>query len=180
MITDADRSLLNDRNYLVRFCHTCAVSTRWAPAVGGTLWEPLDIRDPTQPEGAEEQDPVRVLLIDDDPDILRVIGKALKIANCDVTTASSGGEAAMLLARGDFDVILSDINMPDLNGIQLFEFMEKHFPEHKGRVIFVTGDSSEQTLQFLLTQKARFLTKPINLHELLCLVKPDQRSAEAS
>jgi CheY-like chemotaxis protein len=177
VITDGDRRTLDERNYLIRFCHPCAVSTRWAPTVGGVLWEPLE------GHGGLDEDIVdgpRVLLIDDDDAILTVIGKALKIANCDVTAANSARDAAMLLARGDFDFIVSDINMPEFNGIQLFEFLGKHFPEHKDRVIFVTGDSSEETLQFLLGQRTRFLTKPINIHDLLCLIKPAKRSAEAS
>jgi len=172
VIKDSDRQLLDDRNYLVRFCHTCAVATRWAPSVGGSLWEPLDIRDPTQAEDADDETGPRVLLIDDDDDILKVIGKALKVANCDVTTANSARDAVMLLTRGDFDIIVSDIHMPEFDGMQLFDFLEKHFPEHKDRVIFITGDTTEETLQFVLGHHARFMAKPIDIHQLLSLVKP--------
>lgn len=176
VITDGDRRILDEQNHLIRFCANCAMSTRWAPAVGGALWEPLG------GDEALDQDIVdgpRVLLIDDDDAILKVLGKALKIANCDVTAANSARDAAMLLARGDFDFIVSDINMPEFSGIQLFEFLEKHFPEHKDRVIFVTGDTSEQTMQFLRSQRARYLTKPINIHDLLCLIQPSRKSAQA-
>ena len=176
VITDGDRRTLDERNYLIRFCHSCAVATRWAPAVGGALWEPLNIKDPAQPDEDEEVGP-RVLLIDDDESILKVIGKALKVANCDVTTSSSAREAAMLLARGDFDFVISDIHMPEFDGMQLFEFMDKHFPEHKDRVIFVTGDTSESTLQFVLGHHAKFLPKPIDIHQLLCMVKPNRKTA---
>jgi CheY-like chemotaxis protein len=180
VITDGDRRTLDEQNYFTRFCSTCAIVTRWTPSVAGALWEPLVIRDPTQFEGDEEEVGPRVLLIDDDEAILKVIGKALKIANCDVTTANSARDAAMLLARGDFDVIISDIHMPEFDGIQLFEFLQKHFPEHTDRVIFVTGDTGAETLQFVLGHHARMLPKPIDIHELLSLVKPDRRSAEAS
>lgn len=178
-INDAERQLLESQNGLVRFCNSCGISTRWAPAVAGTLWEPLAAHDPSQVEQQDEEGP-SVLLIDDDEAILKVIGKALKVANCDVITADSARDAAMLLARGDFDVIISDIRMPDFDGIQLFEFLEKHFPEHKQRVIFITGDTgTPETMQFLETHQARFLIKPIDIHQLIDMVKPHKPSAEA-
>lgn len=176
-ISDGDRRILESQNGLTRFCNVCGISTRWAPAVAGTLWEPLAGHDPSQVEQHEEVGP-SVLLIDDDEAILQVIGKALKLASCDVVTADSGRDAAMLLARGDFDVIVSDIRMPEFSGIQLFEFLDKHFPEHKDRVIFVTGDSSAETMQFLESSHARFLTKPIDIAQLLGMVKSHKPSAE--
>jgi len=169
-VTDRDRELLESQNGLTRFCVTCAMSTRWAPAVAGSLWEPLAGHDPSQVDQQDEVGP-SVLLIDDDEAILQVVGKALKIANCDVITASSARDAAMLLARGEFDAIISDIRMPEFDGMQLFEFMDKHFPEYKDHVIFVTGDSSPQTLQFLERNHARFLMKPFEIHPLLAMVK---------
>lgn len=180
VITDGDRRTMDEQNFLIRFCPTCAVATRWAPSVGGTLWEPLSIKDPTQPDEDDDEVGPRVLLVDDDESILKVIGKALKVANCDVTTANSARDAAMLLARGDFDFIVSDIHMPEFDGTQLFEFMEKHFPEHNERVIFVTGDTSEQTLQFVLGHHARFLPKPIDIHQLIGMIKPKRSGAGAA
>jgi CheY-like chemotaxis protein len=169
-IRDRERALLESQNGLPRFCVTCGQSTRWAPAIAGTLWEPLAAHDPSQFEEHEDVGP-SVLLIDDDESILQVLGKALKIAHCDVVAVNSARDAAMLLARGEFDVIVSDICMPEFNGMQLFEFMDKHFPEHKDHVIFVTGDSSPQTMQFLEDHHARFLTKPFDIHPLLAMVK---------
>lgn len=169
-IRDADRRLLESQNGLMRFCATCAISTRWAPAVAGTLWEPLDDQGSQQVEQPEPVGP-NVLLIDDDEAILQVFGKALQTANCDVVTSKSAREATMLLARGEFDVIVSDVRIPEFDGIQLFEFLDKHFPEQKDRVIFVTADTSLQTQQFFQKHHARFLTKPFGAQQLVAMVK---------
>lgn len=169
-ISDADRRRLESQNGLERFCTSCGISTRWAPAIAGALWEPLEGHDSSLLDHVDEEVP-NILLIDDDEAILQVIGKALKLANCDVVTASSARDAAMLLTRGNFTVIVSDIRMPEFSGIQLFDFLDKHFPEHKERVVFVTGDASEETLQFLKRTNARFLPKPIDIQKLLALVK---------
>lgn len=176
-ISDADRRRLESQNGLERFCNTCGISTRWAPAISGALWEPLEGHDTSVLDNLDDDVP-NVLLIDDDEAILQVVGKALKLANCDVVTADSARDAAMLLARGDFDVIVSDIRMPEFSGIQLFDVLDKHFPEHKARVIFITGDASEETLQFLHKTNARFLPKPIDLQKLIALVKSPGASSD--
>jgi DNA-binding response OmpR family regulator len=114
----------------------------------------------------------RVLLIDDDESILKIIGKALTASDCDVETADSARDAAMLLARGDYDAIISDIRMPNFDGTQLFQFLEKHLPDYKNRVIFLTGDTGNPaTLEFLEKTGAPYLTKPIEIDDLLRLLR---------
>jgi two-component system NtrC family sensor kinase len=59
-----------------------------------------------------------------------------------VVTASSGREALERLASERYDVILTDIRMPDLDGRALYQQIEQRWPERAERVVFVTGDTS--------------------------------------
>lgn len=60
-----------------------------------------------------------VLLVDDEPEVLRGFARVLKARGHQVTTASRGSEAMAKLSGGHFDVVVSDIAMPDMDGIQL-------------------------------------------------------------
>ena len=160
-LNEVDRRSLQGQGYILHTCNTCGGQTHWEPT--------LD--KPTLAGAGPKAVGPRVLLIDDDDAILQIIGKALSLAHCDVETANSARSAAMMLARGDFDVILSDIRMPEFNGIQLFEFLDQHLPECKQRVIFLTGDTGTQsTAEFLEKSKAPYMTKPVDLPKLLQMV----------
>ncbi len=162
VMNDYNRRMLEAQSYIVRACNSCG---------GSTLWEPVVSSGRLAAEAAGDIGP-RVLLIDDDEAILQVMGKALSAAQCDVETANSARDAAMMLARGDYDVIVSDIRMPGFDGTQLFEFLDKHLPEYKQRVIFVTGDTgTPSTMDFLRKNNAPYLTKPVEIAELISMVK---------
>jgi len=113
-----------------------------------------------------------VLVIDDDDDVLEVVQRALARDHYELDTATSGRQAVTMLARGDYDLILSDIRMPDFDGKQLFQFMEEHLPEYQGRVIFLTGDTANpETMKFLDQVKAPYLLKPLDINSLQELVR---------
>lgn len=160
-INEIDLEHLKTEGHLVRYCPRCAGSTQWKR------------RDTPSPFRASETEPLakRVLLIDDDDNILAVIGKVLRRLNLQLQVASTGRQAAQLLGRNDYDLILSDIRMPELDGQQLFEFLEKTMPEYKQRVIFITGDAhNPATRDFLEAARCPYLTKPIEIPALLELL----------
>ncbi len=63
----------------------------------------------------------RILVVDDEPDIRDVVSEALERAGHDVTAAAEGTSAAQLHHEHQFDMIVSDLRMPGLNGIQLVQ-----------------------------------------------------------
>jgi len=112
----------------------------------------------------------RILLIDDDEDILKVLGKVLTAEKFELDVASSGREAILKLGREDYDLILSDIRMPELDGKQLFAFLEQNMDEYRRKVIFLTGDTGNpETMKFLEQTGCPYLTKPIEIPTLIRL-----------
>lgn len=165
LMTEVEERKLRADGYLTRFCRECRGNTRWDHYQSAA---DAHLKDAEPEEGLRG----RVLLIDDDEDILLVIGKALTSEEYDLETATSARKAVQMLARGDYDVIVSDIRMPDFDGKQLFQFLDEHLPESKERVIFLTGDTGNpHTLEFLQQVKRPYLAKPVDLPRLLELVR---------
>jgi len=114
----------------------------------------------------------RALIIEDDPESRAVLAKALAAAHFDSVAVGDGREALQILVREDFAVILSDINMPELDGKQLFEFLDKNLPDARGRVIFVTGETGNPAIrEFLEATGQPYLPKPVELPLLFVLLE---------
>lgn len=108
----------------------------------------------------------RVLIVDDDEAVLRVHKRALSGGGFDVETAISGQEAITALNRSAFDVVLSDIDMPGMNGIQLLEQVRSIDVDVP--VILITGAPSVETAVQALDRGAlRYLSKPTSLSDLI-------------
>ena len=63
----------------------------------------------------------RVLIVDDEPQIGKIFGLKLKLAGYDVSTLTSGAEAINLISKQNFDILLLDILMPDVTGLDVLE-----------------------------------------------------------
>ena len=102
-----------------------------------------------------------ILVIDDEQWILDLASELLRTEGHAVETASSGQQALELMARKNFDVLVSDWKMPGLNGIRLHEHLLATHPESAKRTLFMTGDVVSDTFQTFLGE-----------HQLTCLSKP--------
>ena len=89
----------------------------------------------------------RILVVDDEAEIRDALTQILTEARHRVVTASSGREALERLSRERYDVILTDIRMPDLDGRALYQQIEERWPERAERVVFVTGDTLTSALR---------------------------------
>jgi CheY-like chemotaxis protein len=109
----------------------------------------------------------RVLLIDDEPLIQRTIARVLE-GEYQFTRCSSAGEALTLLRGGArFDVIVSDMAMPGLSGIELHEALLTFAPDQARRMLFLTGGGfNQRTMDFLETVPERRLWKPFSVIDL--------------
>jgi len=109
-------------------------------AVGPALADPGSQGAPSTPR-------CRILVVDDEAEIREALSQILTEARHRVVTASSGREALERLASERYDVILTDIRMPDLDGRALYQQIEERWPERASRVVFVTGDTLTSALR---------------------------------
>jgi len=112
----------------------------------------------------------RVLVIDDEPMVRQILTDLLR-AHHHVEMAESGEAALALIARDSFDVILCDVMMPGVNGMELYQRVARDHPGLERRMIFITGGTFVPELtSFLSTVDNRFLAKPFSLEQVLAAI----------
>jgi signal transduction histidine kinase/CheY-like chemotaxis protein len=110
-----------------------------------------------------------VLVVDDDDAVASVVVRILRTKlGCQVTRAEQGDAACALLAGADYDLLLSDVRMPELNGVDLLAWIRRHRPHMLRRLVFMTGDASESTLNAAIQQTGvPVLRKPLSMEGLV-------------
>ncbi|HET8577590.1 MAG TPA: response regulator [Methylomirabilota bacterium] len=109
----------------------------------------------------------RVLLVDDDAMVLSVVREMLEVDAHRVETATNGLEAIQRLERGGFDLVITDIRMPELDGFGLYRAIENRWPELCERVLFIaTPRDDDATRDFLAETAVSYLAKPFGLTDL--------------
>jgi two-component system, OmpR family, response regulator len=108
----------------------------------------------------------KVMIVDDEQDFLETIVKRLKARGIEVTGAESGYKALELIDSGSFDVVILDVKMPGLDGIETLREMKKKKPLVE--VIMLTGHASvESGIQGMQLGAFDYVMKPVALDELL-------------
>ncbi len=111
----------------------------------------------------------RALAIDDDKTSLQLLEFQLKAEGFDVTTSESGNGGLALIAEREFDVILTDLHLPDISGIGLIKSAREVAPETQ--IIMITGDKSkDKTIEATKAGAFWYLEKPYEEDELIGLV----------
>lgn len=123
-----------------------------------------------------EHDPVisgaKILVADDEPNLRSTIHDVLRKYNADVTLAASGEQALAMLAKDDFDLVLSDIKMPDKTGYDIFDAARKK--SASVRVILMTGfgyDPNHCIVRASQEGLSAVLFKPFRVQQLLTEVR---------
>lgn len=112
-----------------------------------------------------------VLVVDDVPDVTEMIALFLKHAGYDVTTADSATTALQLANERTFNLVISDIGMPEMNGYELAETLRSHAEYQRTPMIAVTGYSEyDDRTRAIQSGFNSHLTKPIDPKELLNLI----------
>lgn len=115
--------------------------------------------------------PRRALLVDDEPVIRFALRRFFQKQGWQVDEAEDGQAALALIVQSAYDVIISDLRMPGLSGIELHARIERERPELLARLILSTGDSvSPDAAAFLKRSSCPVLSKPFELAELRALV----------
>jgi DNA-binding response OmpR family regulator len=109
---------------------------------------------------------IHVLVVDDEPDFLKLIKRRLTKRNLDVDTAASGEEALEFLRNGNVDVVILDVRMPGLDGIETLKEIRKRFRETS--VIMLTGHGSMQSgIEGISHGAYDYILKPFSIDDLL-------------
>lgn len=108
-----------------------------------------------------------ILVVDDEPEVADVMAELLAGDGHHVETAAGGVQALDKIRTRSYDLIFTDIKMPDLDGPGLYRQLERLYPQLRRRVIFVTGDTlSAETQAFLEQSNPPVLSKPFLLEEI--------------
>jgi PAS domain S-box-containing protein len=132
------------------------------PEMGGSIFTitlpvcPVDssLAEPG-PSREASATPRRILIVDDEAEIRETLAEILSGAQHRVATASSGREALERMATEHYDVILTDIRMPDLDGRALYREIERRWPERAAHVVFVSGDTLASNLREFAAESGR-------------------------
>jgi len=125
----------------------------------------------------------QILLVDDDPNILTVIACALEHRGYHVTTASSGEAAIDALGMKDFDLVITDLNMPETDGIAVVKKAKELNRDYGVMILTGCGDASLVT-EALRVGADDYMLKPCKLAELWrrvenCLERSEVRPMDA-
>ncbi|MBP6379605.1 MAG: response regulator [Sphingorhabdus sp.] len=111
----------------------------------------------------------RILLAEDEQAMREYLARALERSGYDVVSVDRGTEAAPLLEREHFDLLLTDIVMPEMDGIELARHCSKVSP--RTEVMFITGFSGVALRAGQSMPQAKVLSKPFHLKDLVLEVE---------
>jgi PAS domain S-box-containing protein len=145
-----------------------------SPAAGGAAFViTLPVVRPeglTRSETARAVDPAapaRLLVVDDEEDIRGMLAEILTLDGHEVEQAANGNEALARLAEGQFDLVISDLLMPALDGPGLYARLRRNDPAMADRVLFITGDTLSASAQQFLERAGRpVIEKPLSPDEI--------------
>jgi two-component system nitrogen regulation response regulator NtrX len=113
---------------------------------------------------------MQILLIDDERAIRRALKEILEFENCQVEEAESGSQALQILGQKTFDLIFSDIKMPQMDGIELLEQIKKIGIDTP--VVMISGHGTVETAVGAIKLGAfDFIEKPLDLNRILVLLR---------
>lgn len=113
----------------------------------------------------------RLLVVDDEPAVLKLIHQIFMDEGYTVETVTAGKIALEKLETGQYDLMLTDIIMPDIDGKELFSTITDMGLLPPGGVIFITGDTmSYETRRFLESSGAAYITKPFTVEDIKNIV----------
>ena len=112
-----------------------------------------------------------ILLVDDEPHILRILRLALEKENYRVLTACDGQAALKVLAEDSPDIVISDIDMPRMNGKELCRQIGNQYPDRDFLIVILTSRAEKDHREWAsLIPNLKFLEKPVSINNLKALL----------
>ena len=111
-------------------------------------------------------DPIRVLICDDEGQFVEPVVERLSLRGFDVEGVTNGHDALERLAKGKYDVVLLDVKMPGLGGLDVIKTIKTRWP--KMQVVLLTGHGSKQDAEEGLEAGAyQYVMKPVQIDSLI-------------
>lgn len=111
----------------------------------------------------------RVLVVDDEPSVRTIVRMILEKAGYDVLEAENGETAIEVLNSGEnrlvLDVVICDIRMPKINGVQAIEYFQREYP-HVPLIVLTAYPETKMAVSFLRSGVADYLIKPVDAQKL--------------
>ncbi|MGQ9546247.1 MAG: response regulator [Dehalococcoidia bacterium] len=121
----------------------------------------------------------RILVVEDEPSISNMCQRVLTREGFDVDIAANGVVAQDMVEKTQYDICLIDIRTPEMNGLQLYQWLQRKYPQLANQVIFTTGGVlDEKTLPFIEQSGRLFLPKPFTPDELITAVRKAQKQLD--
>ena len=115
----------------------------------------------------------KVLLIDDEEEFLETLSERMEIRGMEVSTAANARNAVSALDSGDYDAIVLDLQMPDMNGIEMLKVIKKNHPDMQ--VILLSGQATlEAGIEAMKLGAMDFMEKPADIDSLTEKIKKAQ------
>ncbi len=114
----------------------------------------------------------RILIVDDQPHVIRVLKINLETEGYKVDTASNGHEALQQIAANEPDVLITDIQMPGMNGQELCESIQANMPARKFLIMVMTSTTERDQRDWVKNiTHLEFLEKPLSPRKLVSRLK---------
>jgi two-component system response regulator PilR (NtrC family) len=121
-------------------------------------------------DSGTERGPARILVVDDEPSMRQMLAIVLKREGYDVALAENGRMAVAALERGPFDVLISDIKMPDMSGVEVLRAAKNLDPDILG-IMITAFASTETAIEAMRLGACDYLSKPFDIDLLKMKVR---------
>jgi len=122
---------------------------------------------------------MKLLIVDDEHEFASTLAERLLMRDFDTTVANSGMDALSIIKSTTFDVVLLDLKMPDMSGLEVLEKIKAHDPTVE--VIMLTGHgSTARGLDGMERGAFDYLMKPVELSELIIKIKQAYEKRQAN
>ena len=120
-----------------------------------------------QGDGELPLPPLKILLVDDEVEIAQTLADLMEPEGHDIDIAANGAIALEKIRKSSFDVIISDLRMPVMDGPALYEALQRELPSYLNKIIYVTGDTLSTHVQdFLSNHIVPVVEKPYRLKDI--------------
>ena len=175
-LTDLHRykQLLQDARHVLKTAATLLTSSKEVISRGKAraLARACALLTSEEPPAREEgsmppHPPLTILLIDDEPSFVSALARLLRHDGSTVHTAADGHGALRQLQGHRYDVVLCDLRMPGLDGVEFYDMLRQHHAYLRERVLFLTGDTLGADSQAFLEQSGQpWVYKPCNAADI--------------